>query len=257
MSRMKNMALQLYSLKEETAKDFLGTVSKVGEMGYGAIQFAGFFDTPAKELKKTLDENSLLVAGSHTPYDQLQGDNLKHTIEYNLEIGNNLLILPFLAEEMRKSVSDYQRVAEFLNEAGEKSKPYNVQIGYHNHDFEFYELEKGQRGFELIFDNTNPELVKVELDCYWAQYAGDNPEDLIRKYQDRILSLHIKDIKNQNGEKFSTVIGTGELDIKGLVEVGKQSGVKWFTVEQERFEGDALQEIALNAKNFKEILAAK
>jgi sugar phosphate isomerase/epimerase len=114
-----NVALQLYSVRDHTEKDFLGTIKKVAEMGYDAVQFAGFFDTPALEVKAVLEECSLKVAGAHIGIDLLTEDKMEETLRYQRMIGNDLIICPWLPEEMRDSKEAYQRTAERLNQIGE------------------------------------------------------------------------------------------------------------------------------------------
>ncbi|HEU5141309.1 MAG TPA: sugar phosphate isomerase/epimerase [Bacillales bacterium] len=250
---MGQISLQLYSVREATAKDFLETLRNVAEMGYDGVQFAGFFETPAKELKKVLDESGIVPAGSHMGYDTLLGDQLEATLAYNREIGNDLIICPFLAPELRKNADDYKKVAESLNQIGETCKQHGFTFGYHNHNFEFEEVD-GQRGFDILFENTDPELVKMELDCFWVTHAGYSPQEVIEKYGDRVVSLHMKDMKQVDGKKVSTEVGNGELDLSGLLEIGQQQGVHWFTVEQEDFERDPLASAEINVRNLRELV---
>ncbi|WP_169891093.1 sugar phosphate isomerase/epimerase family protein [Litchfieldia alkalitelluris] len=245
---MAKIGLQLYSVRDSAAEDFLGTVSQVAEMGYDGIQFAGFFDTPSHELKRVLDEKGIVPAGGHLGLDVLKGEFLEKTLQYNKEIGNDLIICPYLPEELRRTEEDYKKIAQELNEIGLKCKEHGFRFAYHNHDFEFQTLGK-QTGFELLFQQTDPELVKMELDCYWATFAGLDPRKIIESYGDRVVSLHIKDMKVVNGKKRSIEIGSGELDIDGLLQVGNDIGVEWYIIEQEQFDGDPMESSAINIKN--------
>ncbi|MFC0270846.1 sugar phosphate isomerase/epimerase family protein [Metabacillus herbersteinensis] len=247
------IGLQMYSVREKTEKDFLGTIERVAEMGYDSVQFAGYFDTPSEQLKELLDRTNMKVAGSHLSIDVLQGDRLDETLQYNREIDNDLIILPYLTEDMRKSAEDYRAIAVMLNEIGAECKRQGFTFAYHNHDFEFQQFD-GQTGFEILFSNTDPELVKIELDCYWATYAGLEPTSIIEQYGDRIVSLHLKDMKEVDGTKRSIEIGSGVLDIGGLIKVGKEAGVKWFVVEQEQFDSDPMESSKVNYTNLSSIL---
>jgi sugar phosphate isomerase/epimerase len=250
---MGKIGLQLYSVRDAAGKDFLGTLERVGKMGYDGVQFAGFYNTPAKELKAVMDNNGISAAGSHMGIDTLTGDNLKETLEYNNEIGNDLILCPYLPDELRKTADDYRKVADVLNEIGQTCKDNGFTFGYHNHAFEFDAVD-GEKGFDLIFENTDPELVKVELDCYWVTYAGLDPRNIIEKYGSRVVSLHIKDMKEEGGQKRSIEIGSGSLDISGLLEVGNQYGTKWFIVEQEQFDGDPMESSVVNIRNLKPLV---
>ncbi|WP_152655170.1 sugar phosphate isomerase/epimerase [Oceanobacillus sp. CFH 90083] len=249
---MSNVGLQLYSVRDRAADDLFETISLAADMGYQGVQFAGFFQKPAQELKKVMDNKKINAAGSHTGLDELSGDKLKETIAYNQEIGNSLLICPWLPETDRKTREDYQRTAEKLNEIGKICKSNGMTFAYHNHHFEF-ETFDGETGFDLLFGQTEPELVQIELDCYWATHAGYEPADIIRKYGNRIVSLHIKDMKEENGKKRSIEIGSGTLDMKTLLRVGKEYGVNWFIVEQEDFDGDPLESAKVNIDHLNRI----
>ncbi|GAE91925.1 sugar phosphate isomerase/epimerase [Gracilibacillus boraciitolerans JCM 21714] len=248
------IAIQLYSVREHTNKDFLGTLSKLGEMGYEAVQFAGFFDTAAEKLKQVMDESGLVAAGSHMPFDSLTGDQLNVSLAYNRAIGNDLIICPMLPEEYRQDEGGYYRAAEELNEIGRKCKENGFTFAYHNHNMEFFDLGNGKRGFDIIFEETDREYVKMELDCYWATHAGVDPLQTIQAYNDLVVSLHIKDMKIENDVKRSIEIGKGMLDIKALWETGESVGVNWYIIEQEQFDGDPLDSAKENVVNLRKLI---
>ncbi|WP_408006438.1 sugar phosphate isomerase/epimerase family protein [Pseudalkalibacillus sp. A8] len=249
---MNKIGLQLYSLREETEKDFLGTIQKVADLGYAGVQFAGFYETPAREVKRTLHENQLVSAGAHIGFSQLFGDELPKTFDYQDMIGNNLIICPAIPEEKRQSADDYMRIAETFNNIGQTCKEEGFVFGYHNHDFEFARFGE-KTGFELLFEHTDPALVKMELDCYWAEFANCTPKEILHKYQERIVSLHIKDMKMEDGHKKGTEIGNGKLDFEGIVRTAKEYGIGWLTVEQEEFERDPYESLMINLENLQRI----
>lgn len=251
---MANIGLQLFSVWQYAEKDFLGTVERVADLGYKSVQFAGFFGTTASEVKALMDRKGIKAAGAHVPIEQLDKDKIEETFEYHQKIGNSLIIVPALPKEMRESAEDYLKTAEKLNEIGETCKQAGFKFGYHNHDFEFRSMD-GQTGFDLLFKNTDPDLVKMELDCYWATYAGYDPLEILSEHQDRCLSLHLKDIKTVGDQKVSTEIGNGELNIEQLVKTGLDYGVEWFTVEQESFEMDPFDSLKISAKNLGNLLS--
>jgi sugar phosphate isomerase/epimerase len=248
-----NIGLQLFSVREKTEKDLLGTIRRLADFGYQSLQFAGFFQTPAKELKKVLDETQIKVAGAHLGLHQLQGDEFEKTLEYHRILENNLLICPVLPKELRSSRETYKKAAEILNKAGEKCKQAGFVFGYHNHNWEFDEHD-GKTGFEILCENTDPDVLKLELDCFWVKYAGFEPAEIIRQYGDRCISLHLKDMKTEGGKKTSADIGTGILDLAQYVQAGQQSGVKWFVIEQEDYDRDPMDIARDNLNNLKKIL---
>lgn len=237
---MEKIGLQLYSIKELTQKDFLGTLEKVAKIGYDGVEFAGYFNTPAKELGKTLKDLGLQAAGSHIGIDRLKNE-LDSVIEYSLEIGDPYIICPGLPVSMRDSADAWKRTADIFNSIGLKCKDNGIPFGYHNHDFEFQKFD-GEYGLDIMVSNTQPDLVFVELDTFWVEYCGLKSIDFMNKYKERCLILHIKDMKSQE-EKVNTEIGKGVMDFKEITSLGKKLGVKWYTVEQEEFEIPLLQSI--------------
>jgi len=250
------IGIQLYSVWKEAEKDFLGTIQKVASLGYEGIQFAGFYNTPSDAVKQLLAEKEMVVAGAHVGIQQLLHDELEKTFEYHQAIGNNLIICPSLPREMRETADDYKKTAETLNQIGEACKKAGFVFGYHNHDFEFATFGD-ETGFDLLFKETAPDLVKMELDCYWARFAGYNPLEIIRTYKERVVSLHMKDMKFANGKKMGTEIGKGQLDFDSLIKTGEEFGIEWFTVEQEEFEGDPFESLGMNVNALKQLKASQ
>lgn len=253
---MGKIAIQLYSVREKTSKDFLGTLEKLADMGYEAVQFAGFFDTPATELKNCMERVGLAAAGSHMPFESLTGSKLMESLEYNRIIGNDLIICPILPEEYRKDEEGYYRAAEQLNSIGRVCYENGFTFAYHNHDIEFEDLGNGKTGFDILFEETNQDLVKIELDCYWASYSAVDPNQIISAYQDRIVSLHMKDMAIINGEKRSIELGKGILDIATLRETGQAAGVDWYVIEQEHFDGDPLNAAKENVMKWADLVSS-
>lgn len=250
---MENVGLQFWSINEAAGEDLLGTIEKVAAMGYSGAQFAGFGDHSAEDVKAKMDEVGIKPAGAHVQLELLEND-LEATLKFHETIGNDLIIIPFLGEERRKSKEDYEKIAEILKDLGEKIHARGFTFAYHNHDFEF-DVYDGKTGFEIIFENTDPNHLKMELDCYWAAYAGHDPLEVIEKYADRVVSLHIKDQKADIDEPNSIELGTGVLPLADYVAKGKEVGAKWFVVEQEHFTKDPLESATENVKVLKELVA--
>ncbi|PTM59750.1 sugar phosphate isomerase/epimerase family protein [Desmospora activa] len=245
---MTTLGLQLYSVREEAERNLLGTLAQVAAMGYEAVQFAGFFGIAAGDIRETLDANGLKRAGSHIPIDQwAQVDEI---FSYHDQIGNPLLICPYLPEEMRQSADDYHRLAERFNAIGRQCHNAGFQFAYHHHDFEFQVFDD-TTGFEILFNETDPAWVKLELDVYWVHYTGRKAATLMDQYADRLVSLHLKDLKQTVNNTVSTEVGAGQLDFPTIIEKGKERGVEWFTVEQEHFTEVPLVHVERSVKHLR------
>ncbi|MDQ0207830.1 sugar phosphate isomerase/epimerase family protein [Alkalicoccobacillus murimartini] len=245
------IALQLYTLRNETKEDFLGTLKKVKELGYDGVEFAGFGGYEASELKAILEDLDLKPFSSHVGLELLE-DNAEEIIAYHKELGVETMVIPYLVPERRTAKEDYLKLAESLNQYGEKIKEAGLQLCYHNHDFEFEKYD-GEYGLDLIFSNTNPEFVQVELDTYWAEFAGISAVDYAAKYKGRLPLAHIKDMVTSPEKTFAEV-GEGVLDIKSIVAAVEQAGAKRLIVEQDVCQRPALESVEISIRNLKEIL---
>ncbi|OAB42831.1 sugar phosphate isomerase/epimerase family protein [Paenibacillus glacialis] len=248
---MANIALQLYSIKELTNVDFLGTLKKVAEIGYDGVEFAGYFGTSAKDLRKELDDLGLQAAGSHIGISELEV-NLDRTIEYSLEIQNPYIVCPGLPEEMRDSADSYKRTAEQFNIIGERCKEHGIRFGYHNHDIEFQTFE-GVYGLDLLMSHTHSDHLFMELDTFWVEHAGLHSIDFIHQYKERCAILHMKDMKSKE-DKRNIEIGSGIIDFNSITAAAKQFNLDWYTVEQEEFDLPQLQSIEMSLQYLRGIL---
>ena len=248
---MKHIALQLYSIRDLMQEDFVSTIKKVSEAGYTGVEFAGYYGIESGEVKKILDDNGLLAAGSHDSIDLLKKD-LGRAIDYALEIGNKYIICPYYPEFVQGDADSFRRAGGLFNEIGEKCSKSGIRFGYHNHHFEFRNLD-GQYGLDILLANTQPGLVFFEIDTYWVQYAGLNPVDVVEKYKERCPLLHIKEMKD-NEEKVNTIIGKGIMDFKAIITSGKKYNVDWYVVEQEYFEDDLIESVKEGCKYLDSIL---
>lgn len=241
------VALQLYTLRKETEKDFMGTLEKVAEIGYKGVEFAGFGDIPPAQMKECLDRLGLKAVGSHTPVDLLK-NNIDKVFEYNNIIGNSYIICPY---NEYKSKKDFLEAAKLYNEIGRKCKEKGFIFCYHNHDHEFQVFD-GEYGLDIIFKNTDPEFVKTEIDTCFVKVAGLDPASYIRKYSGRSPLLHLKDV-SENGIKGTTEVGNGVLDIEGIINAAKEAGVKWLIVEQEEFDRPPIQSAKISFEYLEKI----
>jgi len=224
---MAEVGLELYTVRDETGRDFAGTVRKVAALGYPAVEFAGYGDLSAEEMRDLLAETGMRAAATHVGLAALEAD-FDREIDYCRTIGCSNLILPWLPLEQR-SPDFLAALAPRLNEFGRRARAAGITFGYHNHDFEFV-LEGGQSLLARLLDATDPELVTLELDVYWAAYAGSDPIELLRHYAGRVPVIHLKDM---DSERRYTEVGDGTLKIKEIVTAAVDGGTSWLIVEHD------------------------
>ncbi len=221
------IALQLYSVREECAKDFIGTIKAVSEMGYEGVEFAGYYNLDAKEIKRILDDFKLKVAGSHLGINTLLGDELKKTVEFNSILGNKFLIVPALPQEYTKTKEGWLKAAELLSEISEKVKPYGMRVGYHNHDIEFRPID-GEIPWDILFQNVSKDVI-MQLDIGNAMHGSADPIEILKRYPRRATTVHLKEYP------FSApAIGEGEVKWEEIFNLCETiGGTEWYIVEYE------------------------
>ncbi|HEY9232437.1 MAG TPA: sugar phosphate isomerase/epimerase, partial [Blastocatellia bacterium] len=237
------IGLQLYTVRRELEKDFEGTLASVAGIGYREVEFAGYYERTPQQVKAILDKHNLTSPSAHT---QLQGlrQNLDKLLEAAHVIGHRYLVLAYLSAEERKTLDDYKRVIETLNQAGETCHRAGVQLAYHNHDFEFPPLG-GVVPYDLMLKETRADLVKMELDLYWITKAGQSPSKYFAAHRGRFALAHVKDMDN-TPKRFFTEVGRGVIDFKQLLPQAKKAGVKHFFVEQDETPGPPLDSIKIS-----------
>ena len=243
------IGLQLWSIKEELEKDFKGTLKKVAEMGYDGVEFAGYGGLSSTELKTLLVDLGLKACGSHVSITELT-ENIDAVIEYSLEIGNKYIICPYAEFNSKQDVLD---LAAKLNVIGEKCKAKGLICGYHNHSHEFKKFE-GEYILDLLYKETDAELVIAEIDTYWVEYAGVNVVDYIKKHAGRCQLIHIKDMEKTGDNIQSTEVGNGIMNFSPIIFEAEKQGATWLIVEQESFTKPLLESVEICYNNLKKLI---
>lgn len=242
------VALQLYTVRDELAKDFAGTVRKVAEMGYAGVEFAGTGDLQAEAMRDLLAETGLKPAGYHAGMDAIEGE-FRSLMRYNQVIGNTRVGLSALPQSHRNPAG-YRKAAQFLNKYGAAFQESGIELYYHNHAFEFEPYE-GTYGLEVLYGETNPELVKLEVDVYWVAYGGHDPAALIEANSGRCPLIHLKDMTGEGDERTFTEVGNGTIDFQPVFAASEAGGAVWYIVEQDRCAGPSLVSAKASLDNLK------
>ena len=241
------VALQMYSVREEAGKDFVGALKQVAEIGYAGIETAGC-PLSAKELDTTLKDLGLKPAGSHTSIDRLENE-LSAEIEFALEIGSKYLVCSYMPDDRRPDAAGWRSAAAALSRAGAECLKHGLQVCYHNHSFEFQKFD-GQYGLDIFYEAADPVSVKAELDTYWIQHGGEDPVAYIHKLAGRLPLLHLKDMADDEARSF-TEVGNGILDFDAIAAAAAKVGVEWFIVEQDICPGLPMDSVRISFKNLK------
>lgn len=214
------LALQLHSLRDEDTGNPEGKLRRVRALGFQAVELAGTYGMPAKTWKAILDETGLDVVGAHVRLDTL-ASGLDEEIVFHSTIGNRRIVVPTLPQELR-ALDGFARAAERLNGLARRLAGHGLELLYHNHDFEFRELEDGRTGMDVLFAGTDPDLVGFEVDTGWTETAGADVVEFVRENATRIRALHLKEIRRRDGALVP--IGQGDIDFAAIIPVALRHG---------------------------------
>jgi sugar phosphate isomerase/epimerase len=288
----REIGIQLYTMAKPLSDDFKGTIEKLAAFGYKNLEFAGpyYFSTEEeiknnplismmgltgygyhghtpKEIRTMLDDLGLVSKSVH-----ISDTSLKHSMDEAISaakiIGQEYILSPAF---FGHSADEYKAAAELYNKFGEKCKAAGIQYGYHTHSQEFAVYE-GVTAFDILVQNTDPDLCCFELDLFWAEVAGVDVVKLIRQYPGRVKLLHIKEMKQKldkvyaSNEPFDnmalamelmgkqTIIGEGIIDFRSIIDQVDDAGIDYMVIESD-FPPEPLKFAEESIKNLKEILS--
>lgn len=251
------IALQIYSVRDELAKDFYGTLKKVKEMGYDGVELAGLDGRDPVEVKKMLEELGLQMISSHVPVAEMLEEG---GIERYKAAGCKYIAIPWMAhgannEELEDNLKLIRKLADAVKAQG-------MTLLYHNHDFEFKTVD-GKAALDIIYDTVPAELLQTELDTCWVKFAGADPISYLKKYAGRAPLVHLKDFFKEEGDNAvpyeligtdtsekqkSTFefrpVGYGIQDMPAILAASKAAGADWVVVEQDESVGRSTLEAA-------------
>ena len=257
MAKSELTGIQLYSVRDDMKKDPMATLKALAGQGYKHVEHANyverkFYGWGAKEFRKVLDDLGLKMPSGHTVLNVTQHwddakkdftDKWKWTVEDAAVCGQQFVISPSMSGEVRKSKDSLLKLMDIFNKSGELCKKNGgMKFGYHNHDFEFSEQLDGESLYDIILKNTDKDLVIHQLDIGNLYNGGAKADDIMKKWAGRFSSMHVKDeIKStatDAHEKYeSTILGTGIVPVKEVVDMGKKTGTIHFIIEQESYQG--------------------
>lgn len=244
----KYVGLQLYTIRDAMEKDPKAALAKVASLGYNAVEGATytgsqlFYNMSPAEYAKTLKDNGLIAPSSHYMLGEAMDAKGTLSKEWNkavddaAAVGTKYMVCAYLLDPERGNLDHYKATADKFNTAAEVCKKAGIQFCYHNHDFEF-EAQDGKYPFDVLLENTDMNLVKFELDLYWASRANQDPLTLFNRHPGRFPLWHVKDM-DKSADKQITEVGNGSIDFKRIFAQSKKAGLDYFFVEQDICPGD-------------------
>lgn len=234
--KLKEFALQLYSVRDDIPKDPKGVLQKIASYGYKQVEsFEGskgmFWGMTNTEFKKYLDGLGMKIISSHC--------DINHDFEKKAseaaEIGMKYLICPYIGPQ--KTVDDYKKYAEKFSASGAICKKNGIRFAYHNHGYSFTKFQ-GIYPQDIMMQNSDPSTVDFQMDMYCVITPGADPIEWLNKYPNRFRLGHVKDREKNavpGNPDASCDLGTGSIDYGKILKVAAAKGMQYFIVEQEKY----------------------
>ncbi len=234
------VGLQLYSLRNEFKRDGVpATLQRVRAMGFREVETGNFYGLTAKEFRAELDKVGLRAVSLHTSFDNLR-TKLSDVVSDAQTLGVKYVANAWIPHQRPFSLDAAKQAVLVFNQAGAVLKAAGLKFCYHPHGYEFQPYGEGTL-FDLLVQQTKPELVNFELDVFWALHAGQNPAKLLQAYPKRFLLLHLKDLRKDvvgdltgsAPDDTSVALNAGRMDWPAVLRAAKQAGVRWYFIEAE------------------------
>jgi sugar phosphate isomerase/epimerase len=229
--KLKKVGLQLYTVRDLMKADLPGTLRKVAQIGYKEVEFAGYFGRSPAQIRALLKQNGLTSPSSHIGLDILEKDSVRAFADAKA-IGHQWVTMPYIPEERRKTVDDWNKIIDLLNQLGPQAKAAGLRLAYHNHDFEIRPVD-GVRPLDMMLSKTDPALVDFEMDLYWVVFGGGDPLDFFNRYPKRFALVHVKDSAGPPDNKMVDV-GKGTIDFPKIFAQSDKAGIKHYFVEHDQ-----------------------
>jgi len=227
--RRDQISLQLYTVREHTAVDMPATLRRLAEIGYTAVEFAGYGGLSPQDVRPVLDDLGLRASGAHVPLDAWEKDP-EGVIADMHALDCAHAVVPIIPPERRDEES-VARLAESFNRWGELCRAEGLAFSYHNHAVEFARLGETTM-WDVLLRETDPRLVHLELDLYWVRYGGVDPESVLRDLGDRVSLVHLKDMAADE-QRSDLPVGEGVMPWQELLRAADAAGAEWYIAEQD------------------------
>src|SRR6478672_1404165 len=193
-AKLQRIGMELYTARSLTAKDLAGTLAQLAKIGYKEVEFAGYQNHSAAEVRAMLDQNGLTAPSAHIDLAKIEGD-------------------------ANATVDDWKQLAGRFNAAGKKVKDAGFSFAFHNHN-DVFRKAGDELPIDILMHETDPALVSYQMDVYWVVNGGGNPVELLGKYPGRFKMLHLKDSMGAPDHKMADV-GAGTIDFKSILSHAK------------------------------------
>jgi len=226
-----SFGVQLYSVRDEVKSQGLASViARVAKMGYAAVEFAGYFDHSATEVRKMLDDAGVVACGTHVRLETLEGDELARSIEFHKTIGCEYLIVPWIDGKLRDAPEACRATAERFSKVSAALRPHGMKTGFHLHDIDIKPVPNGKSPWYQLAEQTPDDFI-LQFDTGNAMAGGADPVKPLLDFPGRGLSVHLKEFPVDG-----TATGLGSVPWQAVLDATKRvAGTKWHVIEIENY----------------------
>ena len=226
-ARLGQVGLQLYTVRSLMDRDVEGTIADVAKIGYKEVELAGLHDKTAKEMRAILDRHGVRARSSHSSMQDIRR-NWDRTLDDAATLGQTYIVNPWI-DEPERTAAGYTKAAHEMTVAADAARKRGIGFAYHNHDFEFAPVD-GRLGYDILLAESDPALVKMELDVFWIVKGGQDPLRYFAQHAGRFPMIHAKDI-TRDGRMVD--VGKGTIDWPRIFRHAKRAGLEYTFVEHD------------------------
>ena len=229
--------VQMFMVRKQAEKDLAGAFKAIKDAGFNQVELYPIaYKQPAAQLLKLLGDTGLVSVSGHFDYT---GRDM--SVEYAHGLGLRYLVCPMLPKDQWNSLDGFRKAAEYFSQWGEATKKAGMQFVFHNHDYEFKPME-GSDGWTQLMKGTDAHLVKLEFDLFWLTQAGQDPAQMLKRYADRAVLVHLKDreagaptsyVPDEAATARCTELGKGSIDWPALLRQAKSQGIRYAFLDQD------------------------
>ncbi len=227
--KLQRIGLQLYTIRGEAEKDLDGALARVAKIGYDDVEFAGYYGHAPADVHAMLDRHRLLAPAAHVPLQRLRTE-LDKVLEEARVVGHRYIVCPYI-DEKERTPDGFADVAVALNRAGAALRAQGLTLAYHNHDFEFTPLPDGRKPYDVLLNLTEPDVVDMEMDLFWATKGGADPLAYFKEWPGRFTMFHIKDMDAAGN---MVDVGKGKIDFARILAARVKAGMVYTFVEHDQ-----------------------
>ena len=223
------ISVQLYSLREQVAADFPAVLARLGAKGYPGVELAGLSGLTPEQLSHALTVAGLELSSAHVGLNVEGGFDA--ALDLHQSLGCDTVVIPSLPHDAFSNLDDVRAQADRINGAAETARAHGVTLGYHNHWWELASMPDGRPALLHLFDHLDPDVI-AEVDIYWAQVGGSDPEAIVADLGPRVGLLHVKDGPADVPPSPMVAVGDGIVDVPAVLAAAPSA--RWHIVELDR-----------------------